>query len=104
MTAMMGPDEGASDGAWHLDKRVPISIIFALMVNAGTGVWYASKMDNRVSNLELATAKLESAESKTENNSSDNNSRLIRVEDKLDNMAAALVDLKSSLQRITQRP
>ena len=40
--------------SWHLNKSVSISIIIGLLLNVTSFVWYASKMDSRVSTLEQA--------------------------------------------------
>ena len=41
-----------SEQEWHLDKRVPISIIAVMVVQlvgfVSGGVWFASKMDSRI--------------------------------------------------------
>lgn len=34
--------------AWHLDKRVPIALIFALLAQTGGIVWWASGLSSRV--------------------------------------------------------
>ena len=56
------------DGAWHLDKKVPISLIAAILVQTfGFGVW-AENLNQRLSELERTSpnttaefAKLETA-------------------------------------------
>jgi hypothetical protein len=45
------PDEEAR---WHLDKKVPISIIAVLLVQLSGGVWFMSKLESRVVALEAA--------------------------------------------------
>lgn len=44
------------DAAWHLDKRIPLGIIFALFVQtitlASIGVYWKSSVDFRLSALE----------------------------------------------------
>lgn len=37
---------------WHLDKRVPISIIAAILFQTGALIWWASSIESRVSSLE----------------------------------------------------
>ena len=34
---------------WHLDKKVTLPIIFALLFNAGSMLWWASRLDQTVS-------------------------------------------------------
>ena len=45
--------EPIHDGSgWHLDKKVPISIIVAMFVQFGAGLWFISRLDARVISLE----------------------------------------------------
>ena len=78
---------------WHLDKKVPISIVIALFLNVIFGVWYASKLDSRIAFLEVDHARTLRVIDKTDDVSKDNNNRLIRVEDKLDTIAATVKEL-----------
>lgn len=48
------------DRAWHLDKRVPLAFILALLIQTGGFVWYASKLDSRVAEQEHALADVRS--------------------------------------------
>ena len=41
---------------WHLDKRVPIAMILALVLQVGAAVYWASKMESRI---EANTARIE---------------------------------------------
>lgn len=51
----MEPDENR----WHLDKKVPISIIIALFMNFLGGVWFMSKLESRIVALETAKVSQE---------------------------------------------
>ncbi len=48
MTDPLPPNEN-----WHLDKKVPIAIILAIVVQTCALVWWAAKLDARVSTLEV---------------------------------------------------
>lgn len=37
---------------WHLDRKVTITIILTLLVNAGSSLWWASRLDYTVQNHE----------------------------------------------------
>ena len=37
---------------WHLDKRVPVAIIFAILVQTAGAVWWASGMTERMGQIE----------------------------------------------------
>lgn len=41
-------------GQWHLDKRVPITLILAIMLQSAGFVWFIGKMDSRIIALEAA--------------------------------------------------
>lgn len=42
-------DERVRDG-WHLDKRVPLGLIFAIIIQTGTFIWFMSDLANEVEN------------------------------------------------------
>ena len=44
------------DRHWHLDKRVPIAIIFAIMTQTAGITWWAARLDSRVAMLEAEVA------------------------------------------------
>ena len=39
---------------WHLDKRIPVALIMALLIQAGAGLWWAASINARVDVLERA--------------------------------------------------
>ena len=44
------------DSKWHLDKKVPISIIVAMFMQFGGGIWFLSRLEGRVVALEADKA------------------------------------------------
>ena len=42
----------SDDRRWHLDKRVPIALIFTIIVQTAGLVWWASSLTERVNTLE----------------------------------------------------
>lgn len=44
----MNPD----DAKWHLDRRVPLAMILAIIMQTGTFIWWASSLSERVNTLE----------------------------------------------------
>lgn len=46
---------------WHLDRRVPIAIIGALLMQTFSIGWWASRTDSRIGVVEAATAKADAA-------------------------------------------
>jgi Tfp pilus assembly protein PilO len=48
-----------SDEPWHLDKRVPVALIFTLLMQSALGVWWASNLSNDVTTLKSRQDKQE---------------------------------------------
>lgn len=78
-----------ADG-WHLDKKVPISIILALFAQFGMGLWYAGRMENRIDHLEREYQVQIDRDNKQDSNlhSASNlmQARLDRIDGKLDRL------------------
>jgi hypothetical protein len=51
--------------SWHLDKRVNISIITALLFQAAIGVWQVAKMDSRLLGVEEKVTHLQRRDDST---------------------------------------
>ena len=49
-----------ADNQWHLDKRVPISIILAMLGQFAGGLWFIARLDARI--IALETAQVAQAE------------------------------------------
>lgn len=45
-----------TDDAWHLDKKVPISLILAVLVQAAMGIWAIADIKKDVEVLKAAAA------------------------------------------------
>lgn len=72
------------DPNWHLDKKVPVGLMLGLALNAGLGIWYASKLDSRISYLESDGARVQQDVSKIKeaiDSPVGVNNRLTHVED-----------------------
>lgn len=40
--------ERATEGAWHLDKKVPVALIMAIVIQTGTFIWWLSAQSARL--------------------------------------------------------
>lgn len=40
------------DNAWHLDKKVPIALMLALILQTGSAFYWGGRVENRITNLE----------------------------------------------------
>jgi hypothetical protein len=79
--------------SWHLDKRVPISLIVMVLINLGTVVWFAAKFDSRIGALETEQLKHETQ---------DDRERIERKDfDKL--LLEQISDLNKKVDRLIER-
>lgn len=65
---------------WHLDKSVPLALMFTLTAYAGVSLWWAAKLDFRVINN---TARIDIIEKSMESNLKniqDTKDALIRID------------------------
>lgn len=76
-----------ADARWHLDKKVPIALLLAILAQTAGGFWWASSLTERVSMLERSvTAAAPQAD------------RLTRVEARLESVQDGIIEIKRMLQ------
>jgi hypothetical protein len=80
--------QAETDAAWHLDKKVPIAMIMAIVFQTGGMVWWAASASERLNALER---KAEVAAPQAE--------RLARVETKLESVQDGILEIKSILRK-----
>lgn len=85
-------EEGMSDNQWHLDKRVPIALIVALIAQTGIVFSWKTTVDSRLEALEKVDATRTSHES-----------RIIVLEQGIAYIRADLAEIKALLKRDTTR-
>lgn len=76
-----------TDPRWHLDKRVPIALLLAILAQTGTGFWWAATISERINNLE-----------KRAESSAPQGDRLTRVEVKLEVVQEGISEIKRLIQ------
>lgn len=57
---------------WTINKEIPVVLIFSILAQAGCVIWWTSKLDSRVANLETVVI------------ATDGPTRLAKVETRLD--------------------
>lgn len=75
---------------WHLDKKVPIAFILALLAQGICFIWMAAKFDAR---LEAVERQLVS--------SAPHSDRITRMEVKVENIERGVVRIENVLQSMT---
>jgi hypothetical protein len=84
------------DKDWHLDKKVPIALIFAILCQSGSFLWWASSINERVKVLETANmAATVSAPVQSD--------RLTRVESKMESVQRDLTEIKTDVKSLIRR-
>lgn len=71
---------------WHLDKKVPIALIFAILIQTAGAFWWAATITSRVDNLESKvdiTADLKERVIRLEEQTKITNSLLKDIRDEL---------------------
>ncbi len=84
---------------WRLDKKIPIGLLIAGLINATLGIWYMSKLDSRVSNLEHRSSITSEEISRLKDYLDNSKEKLIRVEGKLETILDTLQIMQAKAPR-----
>lgn len=81
---------------WHLDKRVPITLIVAILIQSAAAIWwvstYSTKTDQRLKHVEEQLRMVSGSQS-----------RIARLEQSADSQSAALIRIEAKLDRVIER-
>lgn len=84
------------EDGWHLEKKVPISIIFALAINSCAGVWWASRVESRIERIEVLFLEQKVRDANQDatilDNRNERNQQLNRIDDKLERILSRYAD------------
>jgi len=90
--------ENMNEG-WHLEQKVTISLILAILLNAASTIWWASKLDYTVSNHDLRLERQEKDLKDFVSRESFLMERLARIEANQDFQKQTLLNIKASLKK-----
>ena len=76
------------DQHWSLDKRVPLALIIAILMQTAAALWWAASLNARVEQLERQAIV-----------AAPNVERIVRLETKMDAIFASLAEIKLIVQR-----
>lgn len=82
---------------WHLDKKVPISIIIMLLLQTITLVIWATRLDSRVSSVEATTSGHTIVIEAMRSAQNSVSVGLARIEERQSQMAEGVKDIKNQL-------
>lgn len=89
---------------WHLDKKVPLSIILALMVQTGALVMWGAKLDMRVAAVEVKAADQQVVIEAMRDSQTGLKVSLTRIEERQENTIDTLKEIKSALNDRKSKP
>lgn len=96
-------DDGEKEcSKWHLDKKVPLAIIFTLVGQLAGFGWIASKLDSRIESLEKADMRHERVLESNSRDGDDAKARIIRIEESTKHMLESLARIEANIDRRTR--
>lgn len=75
-------DRRQSSDNWHLDKKVTLGVIFFLVVQTASGIWYTSELVGMIRDHERRLVIAEAFENRMDSDSSKVVERLGRLEER----------------------
>jgi len=85
------------ENEWHLDKRVPVTLIILLAGQIAFGAWWVAKTEGRITSVEEKYIELAHT---VQNNKEWQVQQRIRVWDELNQVAESQSSLKESFARL----
>jgi hypothetical protein len=84
---------------WHLDKRVPVAIIFAILLQTGGAIWWAANISARVGANETAVARLTDSGEVLRAAVHEQAVQLGRIEEQINGLRADIQRMLSAIER-----
>lgn len=85
--------------SWHLDKKVPVTLIVTIVLQTVCVVWWASRLSERQDQHERRIEKVETKQEASDARAAEAAARLARVEEK----ASATLDLVRQIHEDLRR-
>ena len=85
---------------WHLDKRVPISLIATMLAQTVAIVWWASSIDNRVTQLENVTLDQRSKDAASSSQLQQLNNNMTRLDTSFSYMIDSQQEMKDDIRTL----
>lgn len=96
-------DKLAREG-WHLDKKVPLALIFAIAVQTGTAVWWVSAKNSDDTHRDERLARIESVQDKAGETQAKILEQLARLDERVANQTQVLRDIRDLVGRAADHP
>jgi hypothetical protein len=96
---MMASAKPAEPEGWHLDKKVPITIVGVIVIQLFGGLWFLAKLDGKIEDQASRLAKTEAQLSVIDREARDFGNRIARIEEKSSAMLTLLQTIEQRLER-----
>lgn len=80
------------DKHWHLDRKVPLALIFTILMQTAAGIWWASTISARV---DYAERRIEAMAPQQD--------RVTRVEVKVEGIQQDTQEIKADVKRLLSK-
>ena len=84
---------------WHLDRRVPIALILALLLQSSGAIWWAASISGRVENNERSVSRLETTTETMRQSAQAQAIQLGRIEEQLRALRTDIGRMISAVER-----
>lgn len=88
---------------WHLDRKVPLSIILAIGIQTVVLFMWGARLEQRVTTTEMTTANHTVIIEAMRSNQSDTKATLARIDERLAATSDGVKDIKAKLDGSTTR-
>lgn len=93
-----GPEEPKTEDCWHVDRRIPVAVLFAIMAQTFMGVWWVAsttkEMEQQSNRLTVVERYVES----TRGPALVAAERFTRVEVRMENIESGLTEIKNLIR------
>jgi hypothetical protein len=96
--------ERVTQEAWHLDKKVPIALIFTMAIQTVGVIWWAASLSTRVDHQERQIVSLVAAEQQTKQEARRIGEWLSRVDERIAAQTEMLRRLEQTLAATRLNP
>lgn len=86
--------------AWHLDKTVPIALIFTIAMQGAIGIWWASDITSRLIRVEASENSHTNQVEALVKLQDSRYERIVRLEEKLASQSEALARIEKKLDSL----
>lgn len=93
-----------TDNDWHLDKRVPITLIVMLLVQTAGIVWFASAMNSKIEQNATRVTRLEILDTSKREIIQNNSTSIAVINENLKYIGASLNRIEQAIEKQDERP